>query len=108
MIQLTENPIDTAQLVDQSRSSDAGAVVAFFGITRQFTAGRETVELQYDAYRSMAELELKKLESEARKRWPIVDCQIFHRLGTVSLAEVSVAIVVSSPHRHDAFRQANG
>ncbi len=103
MIQLTENPIETAQLVDQARSCEAGAVVAFFGVTRQFTSGRETALLQYDAYREMAELELRKLESEACERWPLVSCQIVHRLGAVPLGEVSVAIVVSSPHRRDAF-----
>lgn len=103
MIRLIENSIDTAELVDQACCCEAGAVVAFLGVTRQFTAGRETVELRYDAYREMAELELAKLEAEARRRWSLVDCQVVHRLGRVPLAEVSVAIVVSSRHRRDAF-----
>ena len=64
---------------------------------------RETVELQYDAYREMAELEMAKLVTEASHRWSLVECLIVHRLGSVPLAEVSVAIVVSSAHRRAAL-----
>lgn len=75
----------------------------FLGITREFTAGRQTVELSYEAYREMAELELGKLEAQARQRWPLVECVIVHRLGVVAVSEASVAIAVSSAHRDDAF-----
>ena len=106
MITLTDDPIDAAALVAQSQSPEAGAVVLFLGITRQFTDGRETAELAYEAYREMAERELAKLEAKARRRWPLVECLIVHRLGVVPLAEASVAIATSSPHRHAAFEAA--
>jgi molybdopterin synthase catalytic subunit len=118
MIHLTDQPIDTNSLLDQARTPAAGAVVVFLGITRQFTeapcgggnrtarsnmAGRETAMLQYEAYREMAEQEMAKLVAEARHRWALVECLLVHRLGTVPLAEVSVAIVVSSAHRRAAL-----
>jgi molybdopterin synthase catalytic subunit len=103
VIRIVSEPIDAAALLAQAQQPAAGAVVLFLGITRQFTAGRETVELAYESYRDMAERELAKLEAEARRRWSIVDCAIVHRLGVVPLAEASVAVVVSSPHRGDAF-----
>lgn len=86
-----------------ARQPAAGAVVLFLGVTREFTDDRQTVDLLYDAYRPMAERELAKLEAAARSRWPLVECQIAHRLGRVPLSEASVAIVVSSPHRRDAL-----
>jgi molybdopterin synthase catalytic subunit len=103
MIDLTEKPIDTAALVDGVRHAAAGAVVLFLGTTREFTAGRQTVALDYEAYREMAERQLADLESEARRRWPVVECMIVHRLGRVPPTEASVAIAVSTPHRSDAF-----
>jgi molybdopterin synthase catalytic subunit len=103
MIQLTDEPIDARRLLQLAQQPEAGAVLLFLGTTRQFTDERETVQLQYDAYREMAVRELEKLEREARRRWPIVECGIVHRLGLVPLAEASVAIVVSSPHRDEAF-----
>jgi molybdopterin synthase catalytic subunit len=103
MIQLTNNPIDTAALLDRIRHPEAGAVVLFLGTTRELTAGRQTVALDYEAYDEMAEHQLQKLESEARRRWPVIECIIVHRLGRVPPAEASVAIAVSTPHRDDAF-----
>lgn len=103
MIQLTTDLINAQRLLDHVQQPAAGAVVLFLGTTRQFTAGRETNQLAYEAYRAMAERELGRLETEARRRWPIVECAIVHRLGLVPLAEASVAIAVSSPHRDAAF-----
>jgi molybdopterin synthase catalytic subunit len=103
MIQLTDAPIDTASLVDRARHPNAGAVVVFLGMTRELTAGRQTVALDYEAYREMAEQKLAELEAQARSRWPVVECIVVHRLGRVPPAEASVAIVVSTPHRRDAF-----
>ena len=103
MIHLTREPIDTNALLARATTPAAGAVVLFLGTTRELTEGRRTVTLDYEAYDEMAERKLAELEAEARGRWPLVDCQIVHRLGRVPLAETSVAIVVSTPHRADAF-----
>jgi molybdopterin synthase catalytic subunit len=51
----------------------------------------------------MAERQLAELETQARRRWPVIECIIVHRLGRVPPAEASVAIAVSTPHRADAF-----
>ena len=106
MAQLTEEPIDTAHMLSHATHPEAGAVAMFLGTTREVTDGRRTVQLQYDAYREMAERELAQLEEEARRRWPLRACQIVHRLGNVEPSEVSVAIVVATPHRGEAFEAA--
>jgi len=103
MIQLTHDPIDATRLVDRVRHPEAGAVVLFLGTTREVTDGRKTVALDYEAYREMAERQLQVLEIEARRRWPVIECIIVHRLGRVPVAEASVAVAVSTPHRGDAF-----
>jgi len=103
VVELTQNAIDTAAVVARVASPQAGAVVLFLGTTRQFTGPRETSSLDYECYPEMARLKLAELESDARKRWPIVDCAIVHRLGHLELGEASVAVAVSTPHRRDAF-----
>ena len=103
MIELTEETIDTSAVVDRVRHPEAGAVVLFLGTTRELTGGRQTVALDYEAYREMAEQKLAELEAEARRRWPVIECSITHRLGRVPPTEASVAIAVSTPHRADAF-----
>ena len=103
MIQLTTEPIDTAEILLRVGSPQAGAVVLFLGTTREVTAGRHTASLDYECYPEMAERKLAELEAEARRRWPVIECMIVHRTGRVPPAEASVAIVVSTPHRRDAF-----
>lgn len=103
MIELTDGPIDVTPLVAQAMQPAAGAVLVFLGISRQFTHGRETIELAYEAYHEMAQRELEKLEQAARDRWPLAACAIVHRLGLVPVGQASVAVVVSSAHRAAAF-----
>jgi molybdopterin synthase catalytic subunit len=103
MVELTREAIDTGALLAKASRPEAGAIVLFLGTTRETTDGRRTAMLDYEAYDEMAEKQLAELEIEARRRWPLVECLIVHRLGRVPLAEASVAIVVSTPHRADAF-----
>lgn len=103
MVELVSDAIDVSGLLAQVSSTKAGAVLLFLGTTREFTAGRQTTTLDYDAYNSMAQKKLEELEATARDRWELVDCGIIHRLGNVPLGEASVAIAVSSAHRDTAF-----
>lgn len=103
MIELITTPIDSDCVLRRVASPEAGAVVLFLGTTRQFTAGRQTASLDYECFAEMALAKMAELEAEARRRWPLVDCAIVHRLGHLEIGEASVAVAVSSPHRHAAF-----
>jgi molybdopterin synthase catalytic subunit len=106
MIQLTREPIDTAELLRRVSSPLAGAVVLFLGTVREVTGDRRTTSLEYECYPEMAANKLAELETEARRRWPLVECAIVHRLGHMELAEASVAVAVSTAHRQAAFEAA--
>ena len=67
------------------------------------TEGRRTVALDYEAYPAMAEKQMAQIERETRARWPVGDVVLIHRLGRLELGDVSVAVVVSCPHRAQAF-----
>jgi molybdopterin synthase catalytic subunit len=103
MIELTRSEIDPTKVLAAVHAREAGAVVLFLGTTRELTAGRQTLSLDYECYQEMAERKLHELEVEARARWPVIDCAIVHRLGAVGVGEASVAIAVSSAHRQPAF-----
>ena len=103
MIQLTHDPIDYHVLTESVRSNQSGAVVLFLGTVRELTAGRQTVALDYEGYPEMARAKLAELETAARSQWPIDKVAIVHRLGHLELGDISVAVAVSCPHRHQAF-----
>jgi molybdopterin synthase catalytic subunit len=85
-----------------------GGVVCFTGVVRDSSEGRPGVRaLTYEAYEEQATLKLGEVAAEARRRWPEVDrIALLHRLGTLALSEASVVVVVSSPHRAEAFEAA--
>jgi molybdopterin synthase catalytic subunit len=103
MVQLTPGPIDIAQLYADVERSHCGAIVLFTGTVREVTDGRRTLALDYEAYAGMAERQMADIESEVRSRWPIGEIRLAHRLGHLTIGEISVAVAVSSPHREEAF-----
>jgi molybdopterin synthase catalytic subunit len=78
-------------------------VALFLGTVRELTGDRVTTRLDYQAYPPMAEKKLAEIEAEVRRRWPVGEVALVHRVGSLGVGEVSVAVAVSSPHRADAF-----
>ena len=103
MFRLTHDAIDHANLLEMARSPHCGAVVLFLGTVRDLTGQQVTVFLEYEAYAPMAEKKLAEIEAETRRRWPVGEIAIAHRLGRLEVGEVSVAVAVSCPHRAEAF-----
>jgi molybdopterin synthase catalytic subunit len=106
MFRLTRDPIDYHALTDAVRLPRCGAVVLFLGTVRDLTGEQVTVFLDYEAYPPMAEKKLAEIEAELRRRWPVGDVAMVHRLGRLEVGEVSVAVAVSCPHRGQAFDAA--
>jgi molybdopterin synthase catalytic subunit len=103
MIRLTTDAIDYAALTESVCRPNCGGVVLFLGTVRDLTDGRITVALEYEAYSAMAERKLTEIEQETRRRWPVGEIALVHRLGRLGVGEVSVAAAVSCPHRAEAF-----
>lgn len=104
VILLQHEPLSAAWAHDAVRDPRCGAICCFEGITREVHEGRPVEKLSYEAYEAMARRELARIAAEARARFPdVVHVCIAHRLGEVPLAEASVVVAVSAPHRPEAF-----
>ena len=106
MIKITGEPIDLSALLPLVSRADCGAQVMFVGTTRQWTGDVETAYLEYEAYEQLALVKLNELETMARQRWPVRQVVLVHRVGRVPVSEPSVAVLVASPHRSEAFEAA--
>ena len=86
----------------------SGAVVTFSGTARDHSVGREGVSrLEYEAYTEQVVPRLDEIAEAARGRWPDLGRVVMlHRVGEVPLTEAAVVVVVSSPHRANAFDAA--
>ena len=80
----------------------AGACAAFVGSLRDFNDGEEVQEMFLEHYPGMTERELEKLLTEARRRWPLLDARIVHRVGRVQPGETLVLAAAWSTHRGPA------
>lgn len=80
-----------------------GTLLWFAGIVRDRNRGQGVREIHYECYESMARQELEKIVSEVKSKWEIHQIAIAHRMGRLSVGEVSLIVVTSSPHRDAAF-----
>lgn len=101
--ELTTEPIDVASVARRVVLPECGAIVSLDGFTREWTAGRRTKYLVYEAYDGMAISEMERLGAEAHRRFKIAHIGIVHRTGRLEIGETSVVISVSAPHRRAAF-----
>jgi molybdopterin synthase catalytic subunit len=104
-VKLTIDPLDVAAAVGFVSDGNAGAIDLFLGTTRseRNAAGLDLDALDYEAYGEMAVGQMLELARRVRDRWPVVKCVLHHRVGRVAVAEPSVIIAVSTPHRAESF-----
>ena len=89
---------------------EAGAIVTFNGITRNFFIvngiKKRVVQLEYEAYRSMALKEMEKIVSQSKSLFDIRKVVLVHRIGVVPVGESSIIVQTASCHRKNAFEAA--
>ena len=100
---LTTDPIDVGEVSRRVVPPACGATVTLDGYVREWTRGRKTRYLIYEAYPPMALSEMRRLGREAHALFEITHIGIVHRTGRLETGETSVVISVSAPHRRAAF-----
>ena len=102
-VEILDGVLPVVEVMDGIKAGADGAVCVFDGIVRNNTRGRQTLYLDYEAYREMALEQMKTLAAEAVSRFGVRDVALLHRLGRLAVGETSVLIVVASAHRGAAF-----
>ncbi len=103
---ITSDPIDTAEVLARVGDPEDGAAALFLGIVRNHNEARPVAGMDYEGYAEMAREELTAIVQEAAERAGSDRVAAIHRLGTLAVGEVSVAIAASTPHRAEAFDAA--
>lgn len=83
--------------------TDIGAVASFTGLVRDRHDGEIVTAMTLEHYPGMTERELKRIEAEARARWPLDDSLVIHRYGRMLPGEPIVLVLTASAHRAAAF-----
>ncbi|MFZ9174445.1 MAG: molybdenum cofactor biosynthesis protein MoaE [Ilumatobacteraceae bacterium] len=108
LVELTSESLQIGELYDWSVLPRCGAVVVFSGTVRDHSEGRHDVtSLAYEAYDEQVVPKCLEIAKEMRDKWPTLGrIALVHRIGELKLGESSVVIVVSTPHRPEAFESA--
>jgi len=101
--ELTTALIDVGKVARRVVLPECGATVTLDGYAREWTHGRRTLYLIYEAYKPMALSEMQRLCAQAHEKFDIAHIGIVHRTGRLEIGETSVVIAVSAPHRRAAF-----
>jgi molybdopterin synthase catalytic subunit len=102
--ELTTEAIDVGEVARRVVLPECGATVTLDGYAREWTKGKRTLYLVYEAYDAMALTEMQRLGVEAHKQFEIAHIGIVHRTGRIDIGETSVVIAASAPHRRAAFQ----
>ncbi|MED4072574.1 molybdenum cofactor biosynthesis protein MoaE [Priestia endophytica] len=103
LFEIVREPIEPNKVMEKVMRREAGAVTTFIGTVREFTKGKRTLKLEYDAYDKMAVKMLEKIGKEIEEKWGDVQVAITHRIGMLDILDIAVVIAVSTPHRRDAY-----
>lgn len=104
MIYITEDPINTQEVINSVENDAAGAVNVFIGTVRNKTSERAVLRLEFEAYDPMAIKEMQKIIDRAKEKWPILNYSVVHRKGILMSGDIAVAIAISTPHRLESFQ----
>ena len=98
---------DTALSLDECYAAvarpEAGGVVLFLGTVRNHNQGESVTQLEYQAYASMAEKELRAIADEIESARPGTVLACLHRVGSLQVGDVAVICAASAAHRGEAF-----
>lgn len=104
-VKLTSENIDLTKILSEIDEPGHGAQLVFTGIVRNRNQGRNVLSVSYDAFAPLAQTTFREICEEAQDKWgKELYLALIHRMGTLQIGEISVAIVVSSPHRDECYQ----
>jgi len=106
---IKSEPFNPWQMMEQYQSEafdnvgHYGATAVFVGTMRDFNDGEQVDNMTLEHYPGMTEKRLQELIEDTKKRWPVEECLIIHRVGYITPGEPIVLTAVWSAHRKAAF-----
>ncbi|MFM7364494.1 MAG: molybdenum cofactor biosynthesis protein MoaE [Cuspidothrix sp.] len=101
---ITLAPLSVSEIYSQADNSANGAVVVMSGMVRNQTDNKLVIALEYQAYEPMALQVFYQIADNIRHQWYNINrVVIYHRIGRLSVGEISVLVAVGCPHRGEAF-----
>jgi molybdopterin synthase catalytic subunit len=103
MVELRRAAITVDEVVAAVAHPGAGGIDVFVGMVRDASEGKTVTRLDYEAYATMAEAEMKRIAEEIEREIAGSRVAVVHRIGSLGVGEAAVICAASAPHRAEAF-----
>lgn len=101
-VEVSEKPLDLAEMQRLAADERAGAIVTFSGTVRDHDHGKEVRSLTYEGHPSAAAV-LQDVAETIANRFELVSLVVAHRVGSLAIGDAALIAVVGTTHRGEAF-----
>jgi len=103
MIQITDKPISPELVVNSVKTAGSGCVVTYVGLIREQSRGKSVLSVEYEDTDGKAEDRLREIADEIKRRWPVNNVAIYHRIGRLEVGDINLVVAVAAAHREEGF-----
>ena len=100
---ITDKPIFPELVVDKVKTDSSGCVVAYVGLIREYSRGKQVLSVEYKDAKGTAENSLQEIASEVGRKWQLDNIAICHRIGKLKVGDINLVIAIASAHRQEGF-----
>lgn len=103
LAEIRDTPLSVDEVLAAVRHPSAGAVVLFIGLVRDHHEGKAVERLDYEAYRELAEKEMRRILEQLMGEHDGTRIAALHRVGELAIGDLAVVVAASAAHRGPAF-----
>jgi molybdopterin synthase catalytic subunit len=103
MIKITGQPISPEAVVNEVKARGSGCVVTYVGLIRDHSRGQQVQSVAYEDVSGKAEKRLQEIAEEIKRKWPVDNVSIYHRVGTLKVGDINLVVAIAAAHRKEGF-----
>ncbi len=103
LFEIRDSPLDLGEVIRAVSGKQVGAIASFLGTVRDHNDGRLVTLLEYEAYRSMAEKQMRRVALGIQAEVAGVTLAALHRVGRLAVGDVAVVCAAAAAHRGEAL-----
>lgn len=96
-------PIQVEEIIEDTKTQGSGCVATYVGLIRDCSHGKLVRSVEYADADGKACQKLEEIVSEAKRRWPLENMSMVHRVGSLKVGDINLVVAVAAAHRDEAM-----
>jgi MoaE-MoaD fusion protein len=103
LAEVRDAALSVDEVITAVRHPSAGGIAVFMGVVRDHHQGKPVARLDYEAYRELADKEMRRIVDALTSEHAGTRIAVVHRVGELAVGDLAVVVAVSAAHRGQAF-----